>query len=238
MLRLLHGLVWLVAALRRRATARFGAFLDPAELLTPEALERAGPLVQGPERPGVRAIEHPTSVATCPHETDVAQHAQMLRDRRLRQSERSHDLAHRALVGRQKVEDRPAPGFCDSVERIRARGGARHCLIIFLYGNVSRRLFTSAFTQGVVAGFQVSINGRFWVSTEGGPPGFDCEVRGQALRDTPAALFIAEGDHGIHARRAPCGNISGESRHSGESKGDSCERGWVTRRDAEEHVAD
>src|SRR5713226_4070888 len=126
MLRLLHGLVWLVAALRRRATARFGAFLDPAELLTPEALERAGPLVQGPERPGVRAIQHPTAVATCPHETDVAQHAQMLRDRRLRQSERIHDLAHRALVGRQKVEDRPAPGLCDRVERIRARGGARH----------------------------------------------------------------------------------------------------------------
>src|SRR5260370_22215850 len=74
-----RGLVWLLAALGRRATARFSAFLDPMELPTPEALERTGPLVDGPEGPGVRAIQDPTSVATCPHETNVAQHPQMLR---------------------------------------------------------------------------------------------------------------------------------------------------------------
>jgi len=36
--------------------------------------------------------------------------------------------------------------------------------------------------------------------------------------------------------RAACGNVSGESRHGGEGKRGSRERGWVINRDAEEHV--
>lgn len=49
----------------------FGALLDAAQLMAPEAGERFGPLVEGPDGFGVGAIEHTASVAARAHEADV-----------------------------------------------------------------------------------------------------------------------------------------------------------------------
>src|SRR5439155_8824099 len=131
------GLVRSIAVPARRSAGRFSAFLDPAELLSPETLERGGPLVHGSDRVRVRAVQHPSAVAARPHEIDLAQDPQMFRDRRLGQSQRRHDLADRTLLPRQEVEDGPALGLRDGVEDVRGSGEAGHEHIIFHFGHMS-----------------------------------------------------------------------------------------------------
>ena len=102
--------------------------------MLPVAFERAGPLVERTIRAGVGAIQHPTAVTTRPTSPTSRKHAQMLRHRGLRQFQRIDDVADRALVGREKGQDRPPLRLGDGIEDIRARGGTRHTLIVCLYG--------------------------------------------------------------------------------------------------------
>src|SRR6266850_3226022 len=102
---------------------RFGAFLDPTKLSSPEALERAGPFVHGSYRPRVRAIQLLAAVPTDPYEIDFSQHPEMLRDRRLGQTERLYDLADRTLLRRQEFEDSPSVRLGDRVEDVGTAGG-------------------------------------------------------------------------------------------------------------------
>src|SRR5271154_3122574 len=61
----------------------FGALFDAAELMAPEALEGAGPVVQRADGIGVGAIKHAAAVAANVNEADVAKHAEMVGHGRL-----------------------------------------------------------------------------------------------------------------------------------------------------------
>src|SRR5580658_5200772 len=53
-------------------------FLRAVQLMLPEPLERAGPLVQRTDRLRVHSVEHPASLPACIHQPNVEQHTQML----------------------------------------------------------------------------------------------------------------------------------------------------------------
>jgi hypothetical protein len=93
--------------------------------------------VQGFEVFRVRAIERVTTVTTLVHEADIAEHPQVLRNRGLRKAQRTDDVGHVALAGREIVQDVSTARFGDGVEDVRRDGGARHHKIIFLCGNMS-----------------------------------------------------------------------------------------------------
>src|SRR5262249_56696327 len=63
------------------------------------------------------------------YQADIAEHLQMLRDRRLRHLELVDDVAHGAFVTGEKHENVAAPRFGDGVERIGRRRGAGHGLL-------------------------------------------------------------------------------------------------------------
>lgn len=61
-------------------------------------------------------------------------------------------------------------------------------------------------------------------------------IQDKFRREPVQVLFVAEGDHGIHAHGAAGRKVSGESRYNGENNRNGGERGRVIGRDAEEHV--
>jgi hypothetical protein len=103
-----------------------GAFLDSHELVAPVAFESAGPFVERPDPFRVRAIEHLAAVTPYLDEADVAKHAEVLGDRRLRKVQRRDDVADGTLAGREIIQDVTTTWFSDGIEGIRRRGGARH----------------------------------------------------------------------------------------------------------------
>src|SRR5262245_47011336 len=96
-----------------------GALLDASQLTLPIALELARPLVERSDGLWIGAIERLPPVAPHVHEPDVAQDAQVFRDRRLRQVQRDDDLADRPLARREVVEDVAPAGLRDRVEGVR-----------------------------------------------------------------------------------------------------------------------
>src|SRR5262249_36819671 len=60
----------------------------------------------------------------------IPQHLQMLRDGRLRQLERVDDVADRAFVAGEELEDVAPPWFGDGVEGVGGRRGAGHASFI------------------------------------------------------------------------------------------------------------
>ena len=75
--------------------SRFGAPLDAAQLLLPVTLVRARPLVHGLDCLRVRSVKHPTAVAARSNQIHLAQHPQVLRDRRLGEAYRAYTLLQR-----------------------------------------------------------------------------------------------------------------------------------------------
>ena len=59
---------------------------------------------------------------------------------------------------------------------------------------------------------------------------------GHPASDLQAMLFIAEGDHGIHAHGAARGHVSGKGCYGSETNGDSHQCRRVIRRNTEQHV--
>jgi len=86
--------------------------------MTPVLLENPGPLVQRTNRLRVGAIEHLASVAPKADQTDVTQHLQVLRHRRLTEIEVRYDVADVTLLRREIDEDVAALSFSDSVEGV------------------------------------------------------------------------------------------------------------------------
>src|SRR5208282_754747 len=112
-------------------------FLDARQLMPPEPLELARPLMQRPNRLGVGSIEHLPAIATDVHQAHVAQHSEMLRNRWLLVAKAVYDIPDRAFLQRQVVENLPPPGFGNRVERIRSRRCSCHARdITFPYGNM------------------------------------------------------------------------------------------------------
>src|SRR5215471_8312875 len=94
--------------------------------MTPVLLEDPGPLVQRPNGVRVGAIEHLPSVAPKADQTDVAQHLQVLRHRRLTEIEVRNDVADVTFLRREVDEDVAALSLSDGVEDVRCRRSAGH----------------------------------------------------------------------------------------------------------------
>jgi hypothetical protein len=103
-----------------------GALLDAAQLMTPETLKRTRPVVERPDGFRVRAIEHAAALATYLDQADFAEHAKVLRDRRLLEIEAPHDVPYGALLKRKKIENLSTTWLGDGVEGIGSGGGPRH----------------------------------------------------------------------------------------------------------------
>jgi len=89
-------------------------------------LELAGPFVEWLDGIGVCAIQHLTAVASRFDKSDIVQHAEVLGDRRLRESELGNDVADGTLARREVVENVASSRLGDGVERIGGCGGSRH----------------------------------------------------------------------------------------------------------------
>ena len=134
-----------------RALVAFGAFFDSLELVTPLAFEPAGPFMQRLESvPGScdRApVFHPPRV----DQPDVAQHSQMLRDRRLRRGRAPRRSRSPAVRRRRELEDVAAPWFSNRVEGVELVAARGMKAIIFLYRNMSSVHFRSAYDPGYLS---------------------------------------------------------------------------------------
>src|SRR5437879_5712192 len=121
----------------------FGALLDPAQLVTPESLERFRPLVKRPDRFCVGSIEHAAAVAPHTNQAHFEQHPQVLGYRRLLQPQRIHNLTDGPLLHRQVVQDSPTPRLGHRVECIRSCRRSCHALTIHSYIGICQALFLS-----------------------------------------------------------------------------------------------
>ena len=82
----------------------------------PEAPERSKPGIDLPERLGPDPIDAPLGFDARLHEAGLAQHAEMLRHRRLTHPQPALDLADGLLRRRQQAEDGPAVRLRDDGE--------------------------------------------------------------------------------------------------------------------------
>src|ERR1700722_4189086 len=124
-----------------RTALPFCVLLHTVQLMLPVPLERAGPLVQWPDRLRVHSVHHPASLPAYVHQSNVQQHPQMLRDRRLLQFQRRHYLAPRPLLPRQIVQDLAPPGLGDCVERVRRCSRSSHAHTIHSYMGICQAIF-------------------------------------------------------------------------------------------------
>lgn len=96
--------------------------------MAPETLEGLRPVVERPDRLDIGAVVHLPPLAPRVHQTDVAEHLEVFRDRGLSEIERRDQVADGPFAGRQVHQDVAAAGFGDGIEDVRVRGGARHGL--------------------------------------------------------------------------------------------------------------
>ena len=52
-------------------------------------------------------------------------------------------------------------------------------------------------------------------------------ISDSGIRDSRSRLFGSQGDHGVHARRASCGDVAGDERDQGEQHAGRHERDWI-----------
>jgi hypothetical protein len=69
------------------------------------------------QRPRIQAVEPAPAVTAAPHESRLAQDAQVLRDRRLRHPEGTRELGDGAFpVGAEALDERAPGGVCDRAQ--------------------------------------------------------------------------------------------------------------------------
>jgi len=82
--------------------------------------------MQRPYRLRVRPVQLLTPLAAHPNQPHVTQHPQVLRDRRLLQPQRRHNLSNRSLCSSEITQNLPPPGLSHRVECIRRCARSRH----------------------------------------------------------------------------------------------------------------
>ena len=86
--------------------------------MLPEAFEGFGPFMKRADCLGVGAIEHVAAIAANVNQANVAQHPEVLGDRRLTETQVGNDFADFALLQGEVVQDVPAARFGDGVEGV------------------------------------------------------------------------------------------------------------------------
>src|SRR5271165_2128168 len=101
-----------------RLVLAFGVFLDAVQLVLPEALKGAGPLVERADGFGVGAIEHAPAVSAYLDQADIFEDTQVLGDRGLLHAQTVHDVTDGAFLKGEIAQDVAAAGLGDGVEGI------------------------------------------------------------------------------------------------------------------------
>ena len=125
----------------------FGALFDTAQLMTPEALEDTGPLVQGANGISVSAIEHTAPVAANVDKAHVAKDTKMLGDGGLLKAEGVHDITDGAFIESQKGEDVAATWFGDGVEGVGCGSRTSHGATIHTHMGICQAFFPAPKSQ-------------------------------------------------------------------------------------------
>ncbi|HSS06476.1 MAG TPA: hypothetical protein VLK83_04980 [Rhodanobacteraceae bacterium] len=90
--------------------------LEGVDVGGPEAAERSEPRVELHQRLRPNPVKTPLRINPRLDETRLAQHPQVLGNRRLRQSQALFDVAHGSLGGREQAQDGAAVRFGDDGE--------------------------------------------------------------------------------------------------------------------------
>src|SRR5215211_2523617 len=128
---LLIGKVRLTTFLARSALR---ALLNAAELMAPMLFEFLSPIMHRLEPLGLQLIQPLLALLSHGNDADFAKHPQMLRDRRLWNSQAHNQSTNGQcpFVG-EDVDDLSPPGLGNGVKHIGSRRSARHATFIFPY---------------------------------------------------------------------------------------------------------
>ena len=114
------------------------AFSDAIELMAPVLFKSLGPIMHQFQLLGLKLIQTLLTVFADRNQAHLAQHAQVLRDSRLRHSQSHHESADReSPAPGEQFEDLTALWFRDGVENVAGSRSTGHALNIFSYGNIS-----------------------------------------------------------------------------------------------------
>ena len=94
--------------------------------MPPVLLENSRPLVERANRIRVGAVEHLAPVAAKTHQTDVPQHLEVFRHRRLTETEVVDDVADVTFLRSEVDENVATLSFSDGIEDVRCRRSAGH----------------------------------------------------------------------------------------------------------------
>src|SRR6516165_5607343 len=109
-----------------------GALLDAVQLLAPELFKGLDPVVHSFQLLRLEAVDTLLAVLEHRHQADLAQHAEVLGDRRLREAQRNDQRSDgQGPAPRQQLDDLPPPGLGDGVEDVGGGWRPRHASIIF-----------------------------------------------------------------------------------------------------------
>src|SRR5579859_1646569 len=109
--------------------------------MAPHAFEGGRPFPQRANRHCIDTVEHLSSLPPRFNQTDLAQHLQMLGDGGLLHFHGVDDLADRALLQSEVIEDVAAARFGDGVESVGGCSRSSHDANIFPYQNMSSIIF-------------------------------------------------------------------------------------------------
>src|SRR5262249_38890722 len=115
----------LISGLLSRSS--LGAFLNSVELMAPELFEGFHPVMHGFQLPGFEVVQALLALLRHRDDADLAQHAEVLGDSRLRQPER-HDYRpdSQRSAPRQQIDDLPPPWLGNGVEYVGCCCCSRH----------------------------------------------------------------------------------------------------------------
>src|SRR3984957_9570685 len=103
-----------------------GPVLHTKQLMFPVALERRSPFVHGPNRLGVRLIEHAATVTPHADEANVSQNTKVFRDGRLLDTQGGHNVPDGPFLRREIDQYFPAERIADGIESVRCRSCSGH----------------------------------------------------------------------------------------------------------------
>src|ERR1017187_3424469 len=133
--------VWGIQIWRTLADDRFRALLHSLQLMLPVALEGSGPLVKRAQRFGIGPVQLLTALAAHATQPHVAQHAQVLGDGRLLQTEGCHNRCDRPLGFGKIAQDIAPARFSHRVESIRGGGRSCHDKTIYSHMGICQAVF-------------------------------------------------------------------------------------------------
>ena len=99
--------------------------------------------MQRPNRFRIRSIQHVPAVPSYVHKLHLQKHPQVLRHRRLLESQPHHNFSDRPFPRRQKLQYLPPPRLGHRIKRIRCGRRPRHAATLHSHMGICQALFLS-----------------------------------------------------------------------------------------------